>query len=116
MDDVLKPSDARSSSGATDTITRVRKTFAEALNRMPTEHTSDVQMFDEAASLDSIAVLEFLNAIENEFGIVIEQEVIEFEFLRDFTALATYIDERLRHPGAHSGSEPRRLSARAKSA
>jgi acyl carrier protein len=60
------------------------------------------EMLDSAASLDSIAVLEFLTAVEKEFGIQLEPAVIEFEFLRDVAALAAYIEDRIGRP---SGNE-----------
>jgi acyl carrier protein len=55
-------------------------------------------MSDEATDLDSIAVLEFLTPIEKEFGIELDPAVLEFEFLRDIEALASYVDNRLRRP------------------
>lgn len=109
MDDVLTPAGVQDSSAAGDTMSRVRKTFATSLGRtLPDDDGRDQQLFDEAASLDSIAVLEFMTALESEFGIVLEQKAIEFDFLRDFAALAHYIDDRVRE---RSDAEPRRVSA-----
>jgi acyl carrier protein len=60
------------------------------------------EMLDEAAGLDSVAVVEFLTAVEKEFGVELEPAVLEFEFLRDFAALASYVEDRIRRP---SGSD-----------
>ena len=48
---------------------------------------------------------------ESEFGIVLEQKAIEFDFLRDFAVLASYINDRVREC---SDAEPSRVSAGAR--
>jgi acyl carrier protein len=55
------------------------------------------QMLQEISTLDSIAVLEFVTALEKEFGVTIESELLEFEFLRDLPRLAAYLDARAGH-------------------
>jgi len=80
-----------------ETRERIRAVFANSLglNSWDEELTYE-QILDKATSLDSIAVVEFLVAIEKEFGVKLEPAVIEFEFLRDVSALASYIEDRLR--------------------
>jgi hypothetical protein len=52
------------------------------------------QMLEEISTLDSIAVLEFVTALEKEFGVTLESEFLEFEFLRDLPRLAAYLEVR----------------------
>jgi acyl carrier protein len=79
-----------------DTIGRVRRVFVESLHlKVGHAELSYERMLEEAASLDSIAVLEVLTAVEREFGISLEPEFLEFDFLRDLAGLAAYIDDRL---------------------
>jgi acyl carrier protein len=72
---------------------RIRRVFIESLRLnvseedLPYEHK-----LDEAAGLDSIAVLEFVAALEKEFGIEIEPEFLEIDFVRDLPRLAFYIE------------------------
>jgi acyl carrier protein len=78
---------------------RIRAVFANSLRlNSRDEELAYEQILDEATSLDSIAVVEFLAAVEKEFGVELEPAVIEFEFLRDVAALASYIEDRLRRP------------------
>ncbi len=88
MDDVLN-------SAASGTMARIRKVFVESLGlSVRPEDLRYEEMLEEAAALDSIAVLEFLTAVEKEFGISIEPERLEFNFLRDLSALASYVEGR----------------------
>jgi acyl carrier protein len=50
---------------------------------------------DKVAGLDSLAVLEFLTALEKEFHITIDPERMNLETLRDLPTLAGYIMARL---------------------
>lgn len=86
-----------------EAMERIRKVFADLLHlNGGGQGLSHAEVLDAAASLDSIAVVEFLTAVEKEFGIELEPAVIEFEFLRDVAALATYIEDRI---GRSSGNE-----------
>jgi acyl carrier protein len=78
------------------TAGRIQKVLAESVraNVPAEEDVGYEQRMDEAASLDSIAVLEFVAAVEKEFGIEMEAKFLEFDFLRDLPALAAYIEER----------------------
>jgi len=99
MDQLLNGGRGRLNGSARTTMERIRAVFAESLHLNCNEEGLTYQkMLDEAANLDSIAVLEFLTAVEKEFGIELEPAVLEFEFLRDFGALASYIEERISRP------------------
>jgi acyl carrier protein len=99
MDQLLSRDSRRQDSISRETRERIRAVFANSLrlNSRDEELTYE-QILDEATSLDSIAVVEFLAAVEKEFGVELEPAVIEFEFLRDVAALASYIEDRLRRP------------------
>ena len=99
MDELLSPGAGRPGSASREIRERIRVVFADSLHLNSGEEGLTYQkMLDEAANLDSIAVLEFLTAVEKEFGIELEPAVLEFEFLRDFGALASYIEERISRP------------------
>jgi acyl carrier protein len=57
-------------------------------------------MLEEVAILDSIALLEFVTAVEKEFGLKLEPELLDFDFLRDLPALASHIEQRIEAAGA----------------
>lgn len=79
-----------------ETVGRIRRVFVESLHLSIEEGDLPYErMLEEVASLDSIAVLEFVTAVEREFGISVEPEYLEFEFLRDLTGLAAYVDRRI---------------------
>lgn len=80
-----------------DTMRRIRRVFIESLHLnveeedLPYEHN-----LDEAVGLDSIAVLEFVAALEKEFCIAIEPEFLEIDLLRDLPRLAFHIEDLTR--------------------
>ena len=77
------------------TLNRVRKVFIESLRlNLTEEDLPEGRRLEEAAGLDSIAVLEFVAAVEKEFGVAIEPAMLNLEFLGDLPRLAAYIDER----------------------
>jgi acyl carrier protein len=80
-----------------ETLDRIQKVFVESIPVSASQEDlpHDLKL-DEAASLDSIAVLEFMTAVEKEFGIAIEPEFLEFDFLRDLPALASYVERRMK--------------------
>lgn len=79
------------------TLHRVRRVFIESLRLNLREEDLPVgRRLEEAAGLDSIAVLEFVAAVEKEFGIPIEPALLNLEFLGDLPRLAAYLDERAR--------------------
>jgi acyl carrier protein len=87
---------------------RIRKVFVASLHlNVSEEELPYEQMLEEAAILDSIAVLEFVTAVEREFGVSIQPEFIEFGFLRDLAGLASYIEDRIEtRPVAKSRANP----------
>ena len=95
---------------AQETMARIRKVFVESLHlNVSDEELPYEQMLEEAVLLDSIAVLEFITAVEKEFGITMEPEFldVEFDFLRDLSVLASYIERRTQPPPrAESGDAP----------
>jgi acyl carrier protein len=108
MDELLSVGRGRLDSASRTTMERIRAVFADSLHlNCSEEGPTHEEMLDEAAGLDSIAVVEFLTAVEKEFGIELEPAVLEFEFLRDFGALASYIEERISRL-----SPPRPMTAR----
>jgi len=49
---------------------------------------------DEVTGLDSLAILEFVSAVEKEFGFTLEAGELRVDFLADLPALAKYIAAR----------------------
>jgi acyl carrier protein len=93
-----------------ETMARIRKVFVESLHlNVRDEELPYEQILEEAAILDSIAVLEFVTAVEKEFGITMEPKFleVEFDFLRDLSVLASYIEQRMEaRPAADSVGAP----------
>jgi len=86
---------------------RLRKVFVASLRlNVRDQELPYRRMLEQAAILDSIAVLEFVTAVEHEFGISLEPEFLAFDFLRDLSGLAAYIDSQLeRRPGSATPGE-----------
>jgi acyl carrier protein len=88
-----------SPSPSRETMDRLRRIFIEALHLNISERDLPYETpLDEAAGLDSIALLEFVTAVEAEFGVAIEPQCLELEFIRDLRRLASYLEERIRRP------------------
>ena len=69
--------------------------FVDSLGLNLSEADLDYERkLDEYVGLDSLAVLEFITALEKEFGITIEPELLHLEFVRDFEELAAYVENR----------------------
>ena len=84
-------------SGSSDTLDRIRRVFIESLHlNIRAEDLNYGDKLDEAAGLDSVAVLEFIAALEKEFEIQLEPEMLTLETVRDLRQLAAYIEERAR--------------------
>jgi acyl carrier protein len=81
--------------GSRDTVNRIRRVFLESLHLNLSEHDLNYETkLDESVGLDSMAVLEFVTALEKEFGITMEPELLRLDFVRDLPQLAAYIDDR----------------------
>jgi acyl carrier protein len=105
MDELLSSGASASRVGGTscETLERILAVFADSVHlNSGEEGLTYEEILDEVVSLDSIAVLEFLIAVEKEFGVKLEPAVLEFEFLRDVRGLASHIEDRTRRP---SGQE-----------
>ena len=101
MDQLLSRGSGTPDNVSLGTMARIRTVFAASLQlNQSGEGLAYEEMLDEAASLDSIAVLEFLTAVEKEFGIELDPAILEFEFLRDIRALASDIEDRSDRPSA----------------
>jgi acyl carrier protein len=112
MDELLSPGAGRPGSASREIRERIRVVFADSLRVNSGEEGLTYQeMLDEAASLDSIAVLEFLTAVEKAFGVKVEPAILEFEFLRDVEALASYIEDRISRPSGLETDERARAAA-----
>jgi acyl carrier protein len=78
-----------------DTMDRIRRVFVESLHLNLKEADLDYEhKLDESVGLDSLAVLEFITALEKEFGFTIDPEMLKLDFIRDLPRLASYIEER----------------------
>ena len=78
-----------------DTADRIRRVFVRSLHLNLSEGDLDYESkLDESVGLDSLAVLEFVTALEKEFGITMEPELLRLDFVRDLPQLAAYIEDR----------------------
>lgn len=76
-----------------ETMARIRTVFVKSMRlKVAPEDLSYDRLLEEAAILDSIAVLEFVVALEAEFGVSILPQFLELDFSRDLPALATYLE------------------------
>ena len=99
MDELLgsAQSEGNTNGASRDSMDRIQRVFAESVSVNISERDLPYeQKLNELASLDSIAVLEFITAVEKEFGITMETEFLEFDFLRDLPALASYVEDRMK--------------------
>ena len=79
-----------------DTADRIRRVFVRSLHLNLSEGDLDYESkLDESVGLDSLAVLEFVTALEKEFGITIEPELLRLDFVRDLPQLAAYVEDRV---------------------
>ena len=84
---------------------RIRRVFIQSLNLNLSEEDFGYQAkLDESVGLDSAAVLDFVTALEKEFSINFESEMLTIDLVRDLNELAAYIDEQMarshKHPNA----------------
>ena len=80
-----------------DILSRLRGIFVESLGlNLPQEEVRGVTRLSEIAGIDSMAALSFVAAVEKEFHIVIEPEMLELDFIEDLPRLAAYVEARRR--------------------
>ncbi len=83
-----------------DVTRRIREVLVRSLSLdLAEEGVRYAEKLDELAGVDSLAMLEFVTALEKEFGLTFDAELLELETLKDFRALAAYIESRLAGPG-----------------
>ncbi|MGD0669165.1 MAG: acyl carrier protein [Bryobacteraceae bacterium] len=81
--------------GQPDTLSRIRAIFVESLGlNLPEEEARGVTRLSEIAGIDSMAALSFVAAVEKEFHIVIEPEMLQLDFIEDLPRLAAYVEAR----------------------
>lgn len=80
-----------------DINSRIRRVFKEALslNLGTIEESKQGSDLSLIAGLDSLAILEFVAGLEEEFNMEIEIERLNTEFLGDLKTLTAYFTERL---------------------
>ena len=82
--------------GSRNTMDRIRRVFIDSLHlNLREEDLSYEDKLDEAVGLDSVAVLDFIAALEIEFGIAFEPEMLTIDVVRDLKQLTAYVDERV---------------------
>jgi acyl carrier protein len=82
-----------------ETMDRIRRVFVESLQlNVRAQDLPYEQKLDEVVGLDSLAILEFVTAVEKEFGVTIEPEWLRIDFLRNLPQLAAYIEDRTHCP------------------
>lgn len=80
-----------------DIARRIRATLVRALSaEIDEEELARSDRLDDVIAIDSIAGLEFVVALEAEFGITIDADHLELEFLGDVDRLGAYIEEAVR--------------------
>jgi len=81
--------------GQPDILSRIRAIFVESLQlNLPEDQWRGVTRLSEIAGVDSMAALAFVAAVENEFHIVIEPELLELDFIEDLPRLSAYVEAR----------------------
>ena len=78
-----------------DTVSRLRAIFVESLElNLREDELRGVARLSEIAGVDSMAALAFVAAVEKEFHIVIEPELLELDFIEDLPRLSAYVEAR----------------------
>ena len=91
-----RPEPDAGGAGSRDTMDRIRRVFVASLHlNMSEQDLPHDRALAESAGLDSLAALEFVTALEKEFGVTFEPELLRVEFVGDLPRLAAYIEERL---------------------
>lgn len=78
-----------------DIAGRIKRVFVAAVSPgLDEESLRFTERLDEIAGLDSIALLEFVIALEKEFGFKFPPEALRLELLRDLDGLTSYVAAR----------------------
>jgi acyl carrier protein len=79
-----------------ETVDRIRRVFIDSLHlNLREEDLHYEDKLDESVGLDSVAVLDFVTALEKEFQITFEPEMLTIDLVRDLKELTVYVDERV---------------------
>jgi len=79
-------------------LERLRRLASSSLNlNLSAEEVAALTRLDEVTGFDSLTVLEFVSAVEKEFGLTFEASELRRDFLANLPALAEYISM---HSGA----------------
>jgi len=75
-------------------LQRLRRLANASLNlNLGAEELAALTRLDEVSGFDSLTVLEFVTAVEKEFGLTLEAGALRAAFLANLPALAEYITE-----------------------
>jgi acyl carrier protein len=82
------------------TIERIRSVLIRALSvEIDEDALREVDRLDRVIAMDSIAALEFVVGLESEFGVTLDSDRLDLEFLGDVQRLAAYLEKRSRDAG-----------------
>ncbi len=77
-------------------LQRLRHVAVRALNlNLSADELATLTRLDEVTGLDSLSILEFVSALEQEFGITLGEDQLRSSFLANLPELARYIGGRL---------------------
>jgi len=77
--------------------TRIQKVLSEGLSNPVTIDNidSETAIIEKGVGLDSVALLEFVVGLENEFGILLDDSSLTVDNFSSFHALAKFIQAKL---------------------
>jgi acyl carrier protein len=77
-------------------LQQLRRLASSALNlNLTDKELATLTQLDEVTGLDSLTVLEFVSAVEKEFGLTFEAGELRVDFLKDLPRLAEHIAAHL---------------------
>lgn len=88
-----------STNPTTETKDRLRKVIVEALRLDRAPETVPDENLRDALGIDSVAGLELLIWVENEFGIQIDDEDLNVLLVDSINVLGAYVEDRLARAG-----------------
>jgi len=92
----LKRTATMTTSGNASIVNRICAVFVRSLAvNVDTQNLPVVQDLSSVTGLDSLAMLRFVAGLEEEFGVEIEPERLNIQFLSNLQALTEYFAQRL---------------------
>lgn len=80
---------------------RILTVLNRSLNvAITTQEWRQMNALDASIGMDSMAVLEFMAGLEQEFGIRFPAADLELELFKDRTRLREYLERSIGHPGS----------------